>query len=105
MSGRLTVLAAWQVVAPYSSRRHPSSFIVEAYYQYASLLRISGALHLSIFEQPQKWLLQQLIDLIFLRGLSEFCIIVFKLELVEAAILALPCHQYVVVPFLHEFAR
>jgi hypothetical protein len=24
-SGRLTVLAAWQEVAPYSSRRHPSS--------------------------------------------------------------------------------
>jgi len=39
LSGRLTVLAAWQVVAPYSSRRH---------------FRISGALHLGIFEQPAK---------------------------------------------------
>jgi hypothetical protein len=26
LSGRLTVSAAWQEVAPYSSRRHPSSF-------------------------------------------------------------------------------
>jgi hypothetical protein len=25
LSGRLTVSAAWQEVAPYSSRRHPSS--------------------------------------------------------------------------------
>jgi hypothetical protein len=33
LSGRLTVLAAWQEVAPYSSRRHPSSFVVAAYVQ------------------------------------------------------------------------
>ncbi|MGA2467657.1 MAG: TRAM domain-containing protein [Thermodesulfobacteriota bacterium] len=30
LSGRLTVLAAWQKVAPYSSRRHPSSFPVSS---------------------------------------------------------------------------
>jgi hypothetical protein len=33
VSGRLTVLAAWQEVAPYSSRRHPSFFVVAAYLQ------------------------------------------------------------------------
>jgi len=31
LSGRLTASAAWQEVAPYSSRRHPSPFVVEAY--------------------------------------------------------------------------
>jgi hypothetical protein len=33
LSGRLTISAAWQKVAPYSSRRHPSSFVVAAYIQ------------------------------------------------------------------------
>jgi hypothetical protein len=28
LSGRLTISAAWQKVAPYSSRRHPLSFLV-----------------------------------------------------------------------------
>ena len=51
-SDRLTVLAAWQEVAPYSSRRHPSS--LQRTPKYASLLRISGALHLDLFEQPDK---------------------------------------------------
>jgi hypothetical protein len=32
----------------------PSSFVVAAYTQYASLLRISGGLHLGILEQPAK---------------------------------------------------
>jgi hypothetical protein len=50
LSGRLTVLAAWQKVAPYSSRRHPSSFVIATYPQYVAFLRISGALHLGIFE-------------------------------------------------------
>jgi hypothetical protein len=66
LSGRLTLLAAWQEVTPYSSRRHPSSFVACALKRfgaqaslrrtskYASLLRISGALHLGIFEQPEK---------------------------------------------------
>jgi hypothetical protein len=31
LSGRLTVSAAWQEVAPYSSRRHPSSLVIAAY--------------------------------------------------------------------------
>jgi hypothetical protein len=30
LSGRLTVSTAWQEVAPYSSRRHPLSFVVAA---------------------------------------------------------------------------
>jgi hypothetical protein len=38
-SGRLTNSSAWQEVAPYSSRRHSQD---------------SGALHLGIFEQPEK---------------------------------------------------
>ena len=67
LSGRLTVLAAWQGVAPYSSRRHPSSFPVSSTGQACCGvlvqvrvvcqflgLRISGALHLGIFEQPAK---------------------------------------------------
>ena len=37
----------------------PSSFVVAAYSEYASLLRISGALHLGIFEQPAKSFLFQ----------------------------------------------
>ena len=31
----------------------PSSLVVAAYTQYASLLGISGALHIGIFEQPE----------------------------------------------------
>jgi len=31
LSGRLTVSAAWQKVAPYPLRRHPSSFVGGAY--------------------------------------------------------------------------
>ncbi len=34
------------------SAAFPSSFVVATYYKYDSLLRISGALHLDIFEQP-----------------------------------------------------
>jgi hypothetical protein len=53
-SGRLTALAAWQKVAPYSSRRHPRPSSLQRTSKYASLLRISGALHLAIFEHPGK---------------------------------------------------
>ena len=35
------------------------TFVVAAYSQYASLLRISGALHLALFEQPGKMIFQQ----------------------------------------------
>ena len=75
LSGRLTLSAAWQGVAPYSSRRHPSSFPVSSTGQaccgvHPSTRRLSvlgpqdfGSsrerdfaklnLHLGIFEQPQ----------------------------------------------------
>jgi hypothetical protein len=32
----------------------PSSFLVAEYKKYTPLLRISGALHLSIFDQPEE---------------------------------------------------
>ena len=42
----------YQAAEKHPSAALPSSFVVAAYAKYASLLRISGALHLGIFEQP-----------------------------------------------------
>jgi hypothetical protein len=47
-------LAAWQEVAPYSSRRHPSSFVVAAYIKVRLIPQDFGAWHLDNFEQPEK---------------------------------------------------
>jgi hypothetical protein len=62
LSGRLTVSAAWQKVVPYSSRRHPSSFVIAAYIRVRLIPQdclpvrqvksVPGALHLGFFEQP-----------------------------------------------------
>jgi hypothetical protein len=41
----------WQAAEKRPSAALPSSFVIAAYVKYASFLRISGALHLSIFEQ------------------------------------------------------
>jgi hypothetical protein len=43
-----------QAVEKRPSAAFPSSFVVAAYVQHASLLRISGALHLGIFDQPER---------------------------------------------------
>ena len=44
----------WQVAEKRSSAAFPSSFVIAAYRKYASFLRISAALHLTIFEQLEK---------------------------------------------------
>jgi hypothetical protein len=44
LSGRLTISAAWQKVAPYSSRRHPSSFPVSSTGRACSGVSV-GAIH------------------------------------------------------------
>jgi len=43
-----------QAVEKCPSAAFPSSFVVAAYKKYASLLRISCALHLGIFDQPER---------------------------------------------------
>jgi hypothetical protein len=62
LSGRLTALAAWQEVAPYSSRRHPSSLVIAPYFYVRLIPQDFGRprkrdfvklnLHLNIFAQP-----------------------------------------------------
>ena len=43
-----------QVAEKRPSAAFPSSFVVATYIKYDSLLKTSGALHLGIFEQPDK---------------------------------------------------
>jgi hypothetical protein len=69
LSGRLTVLSAWQDVAPYPSRRHPSSLVIAAQLQVPVVRHFLRPqdfgrsrerdfaklnLHPCIFEQPEK---------------------------------------------------
>jgi hypothetical protein len=44
----------YQAAEKHPSAALPSFFGVAAYNKYTSLLRMSGALHLGIFEQPEK---------------------------------------------------
>jgi hypothetical protein len=47
--GRLTISAAWQKVAPYPSRRHSQDYLPDR-----QVKSTPGALHLGIFDQPEK---------------------------------------------------
>jgi hypothetical protein len=57
-SGRLTNSSAWQDVAPYSSRRHSRDCLPDRQVKSAT-----GALHLDIFDQPEKVLCCQVMQL------------------------------------------
>ena len=48
----LVALICKEAVEKRPSAAFPSAFVAAMYYKYASLLRLSGALHTDIFEQP-----------------------------------------------------
>jgi hypothetical protein len=45
---------SYQAGKKHPSAAFPSSFVVETYIKYVSLLRVSGALHLDIFYWPEE---------------------------------------------------
>jgi hypothetical protein len=63
--GHLTYSSAWQEVAPYSSRRYSQDCLPDRQVE-----SVTGALHLSIFEQPPWNELFRILAKNFLKGES-----------------------------------